>query len=122
MNDRRTIDWVDRTLHAWAIWLTSVERKAIGYPSSSPMFRDMPSNDVFESKVPLGMNATDYSNVSVAVNALPYIPRQIVVAYYRQANGSRRKTAVLCGISEKSVTQYLGDAHTSLAAELEAYA
>lgn len=48
--------------------------------------------------------------VDRAINALPIVLRCVVVYHY-QRQSSLRATAAACGISHKSATQYLNQAH-----------
>ena len=111
------IRWIDALLHNWGRWTISAESRGIGYPQCSPMFRDSPSSDVFESKIPLGIGMSDYKDVSIAVEKLPHFQRAVVVLVYVQRL-TKREAGQQCGVKHDTVTKYLDAAHEALAREL----
>ena len=113
------IRWVDDLLHRWGRWTISTESRGIGYPPCSPMFRDAPSSDVFESKLPLGIGLSDYKDVSDAVQRLPHFQRAVIVLIYVQRL-TKREVAAECGVKHDTVTKYIDAAHEVLARELSA--
>ena len=74
------------------------------------MFRDMPSSQVFESKIPLGIGLSDYREVNRVIGDMPEIPKAVIVCHYQRAYNIR-KTAQMCGVSANTVSKYLNDAH-----------
>ena len=111
------IRWVDSLLHLWGRWAVSVESRSVGYPSVSPMFRDMTSSGVFDSRIPAGVCASDLNEVSRAVDELPLFHRAVVVMTYSHRL-SRREVAAGCGVKHDTVTKYLDAAHKTLASQL----
>lgn len=49
------IEYIHTQLSIWGKWRIRQESKGIGYPTFSPMFRDMPRGDGFGSATPAGV-------------------------------------------------------------------
>lgn len=112
---------VDVLLCRWGRWSVKQASRDVGYPSTSPMFKDATPGRGFGSEIPhgVGMGAMDMHAVDRAVQQLPIIPRCVVVRHYQHEGCSYRATAAACGVSHKSVTQYLNQAHLMISDLLE---
>lgn len=110
---------IDMLLCRWGRWALANARREVGYASVSPMFKDAGSG-AYGSGIPPGVSviSDDMQAVDLAVQALPAVQRCVVIHHY-QLQSSLRNTATVCGISYKSVSQYLGQAHELLSERLE---
>lgn len=109
---------IDVLLCRWGRWAVSQARREVGYPSISPMFRDSRLGRGYGSEVPAGVSDGDMDAIDRAINALPAVLRVVVVCHY-QRQGAMRATAVSCGISHRSVSQYINQAHGLIAQHLD---
>lgn len=111
---------IDMLLCRWGVWAIAQARREAGFASVSPMFRDTPSGRGFGSEIPNGVGCWDHSmgDIDRAVVCLPSVLRCVVVQHY-QMQSSVRDTAMACGISNKSVSQYLDRAHGLIAEHLD---
>lgn len=113
------ISHIDVLLCRWGRWAIAQARREVGYPSVSPMFRDAKPGRGFGSEIPVGVctGRADMDAIDRAVQSLPLVLRCVVMHHY-QHQSSLRDTATACGISHKSATQYLNQAHGMLAGQL----
>lgn len=112
------IDWIDRLLYRWGRWSVRRESSALGYGSVSPMFRDCATSGGWSPECDAGFTPRDLLECESAVNALPLVLRVVVIAHYQRARNTR-DTAQACGVSCKTVTQYLGQAHQAMMPALD---
>lgn len=105
---------IDAMLCQWGRWAVAQARRDVGYPSVSPMFKDSARGGGYGSGVPVGVEFGDIPACDRAINRLPLVLRCVVIQHY-QIQSSLRDTAKACGISHKSASQYLGQAHRSIA-------
>lgn len=104
---------IDILLGRWARWVVSVESRAVGYPPTSPMFKDSPSSCVYCSSEPFGISGADYRDVTRAVDALPVLLKHCVLEYY-QRNGGAEAVALRLGIKKSVMFKYLHSAHEQI--------
>jgi len=108
--------WVDALLARWGKWAVSAH--ALGYASTSPMFRDAPRGDAYGSgRVEIGWTGQDIQDCDEAVKALPAIARAVVVVHY-QTQGSLNETARRCGVTAQTVGKHLEQARELVARHL----
>ena len=101
---------VDVLLGRWARWIICSEVRAVGYPSTSPMFRDTPSTGVFQSREPFGTSSADYRDVTKAVDSLPIVLKHCVLEYYQRPSKAE-ETAARLGLKKSVMFKYLHSAH-----------
>lgn len=109
-------------LCSWAKWASAGHLKALGYPSTSPMFRDARPSRCYESSPPAGLfcGADQMEEMDRAINALPGLLRLIIIESYL-FGGSQRDIAARIGISAVSVGRYLASAYEQLENILNGY-
>lgn len=112
------IEWIDRLLSRWGRWSVRRESSALGYGSVSPMFRDCATGGGWSPEYDTGFTPRDLIECEAAVNGLPLVIRVVVIAHYQRGKGTR-ETAAACGVSCKTVTQYLGQAHEQMQRALD---
>ena len=113
------ISWVDCLLCRWGRWAVKKELDGIGYVSQSKILKGWAARgDGYGSSSPMGFCADDVMACDRAISELPAVLRIVVVEHY-QRQSSVRDTAKRCGISPKSVTQYISQAHGAIARHLE---
>lgn len=107
---------IDVLLCHWGRWAFAQARREVGFSSVSPMFRDAAPGRGYGSEPPSGVtgNAADMEAVDRAVVSLPVVLRCVVIQHYQRQSGLRA-TAAACGISHRSVRQYLNQAHRMIA-------
>ena len=108
---------IDMLLVRWARWVISSEARAVGYPPTSPMFKDSPSSGVYGSSEPFGLFASDYKDVTRAVDSLPILLKHCVIEYY-QRNGGAEAVAGRLGIKKAVMFKYLHSAHEHISQSL----
>ena len=110
---------IDMLLVRWARWAISSEARAVGYPPTSPMFKDSPSSGVYGSSEPFGLFASDFKDVTRAVDSLPILLKHCVIEYY-QRNGGADAVACRLGIKKSVMFKYLHTAHEQIGVHLDA--
>lgn len=104
---------IDILLSRWARWSICSESRSVGYPSTSPMFRDTPSSGVFGSCEPFGTSTSDYREVTKAVDSLPLVLKACVIEYYQRRTGAEEAASRL-GIKKGVMFKYLHSAHEQI--------
>ena len=110
---------IEFLLSLWGRWAIKRASGALGYPTTSPMFRDAPRGDAYGSELPCGFTEGDIVAVDAAVNRLPEIPKLVVIEVY-QRGGSMREVKDRLGIHHKSLTQYLNQSHQLIDVDIAA--
>lgn len=108
------INHIDIMLCRWGEWSIRQAAAGVGYPSISPMFRDMPRSDVFRSFEPIGaFDHMDMDDLSLAVSKLPSPHREIVICHYQHSktwNDTCRKMKT----HKKALARYLDESHRKI--------
>lgn len=111
---------VEILLSAWGKWAVSTESRALGFPTTSPMFRDMRPSRGYESAPPFGIGEHEHMRaVDAAVQTLPLLYRLVISELYVRG-GSRREVAERIGCSHVGLGRYLAYAHEAVLAALSA--
>jgi len=111
-------DGIKVLLSRWGRWAIKRDSRGLGYPSTSPMFRDAPKGDGFGDALPIGIAETDILAVDAAVMRLPEGLRLVVIYIYQRCY-SLRDAARRLGFSHQSVGKYLADAHNKISLDIE---
>ena len=77
------------------------------------MFRDTPSTGVFGSSEPFGVSASDYRDITHAIDFLPLILKACVIEYYLR-NAGAEESASRLGIKKSMMFKYLHSAHEQI--------
>jgi len=85
------------------------------------MFRDSPSSGVFKSAEPFGIGASDFGDVTRAVDSLPILLKHCVIEYYKR-NGGAEAVAGRLGIKKSVMFKYLHTAHEQIGVFIDAIA
>lgn len=100
---------VEILLSAWGKWAVRIETKAIGYPSTSPMFREARFGKGFGSSEPIGISDDDMKAVDKAVQTLPVILRATLNEFYKR-QCSIRELSLHLGCDKNAAGRYLNEA------------
>lgn len=110
------IPYIDIQLAAWGRWASRHAARAVGYPSSSPMFNQMPSGDGYGSKEPFGIN--EYvQDTDKAVGRLPEADRAMCVEVY-QVGGKSADVAARMGIAKRTLYDRIDRVHIAIMGHL----
>lgn len=106
------IAYVEVQLCAWGRWAQRQAARSVGYPSVSPMFRDMKAGGGYGSREPFGVD--EYvQDTDLAVKRLPV--SDIKVCYERyQRGGSAQDVAARLGVSKPTMFRRLDAIHQAL--------
>lgn len=103
------IPYIDVQLCVWGRWALRHKARAVGYPPVSPMFRDVQSSGVFDSKPPFGID--EYvAETDIAVQRLPDDLRLVAVEYY-QIGGTAQEVATRLGFSKRTLYNRIDTMH-----------
>ena len=102
---------IDALLCRWGRWAVAHARREVGYPTVSPMFKDMGSG-AYGCGIPAGVD-DQMAAVDCAVSSLPSVHRSVVVTHY-QFSVSKRETAVKCGIGRSMCDRFLRESHVRI--------
>lgn len=113
------IAWVDSLLCRWGQWAIARATSGLGYPAVSPTFRDYrpPTGEVYTRFDP-GFTESEIVACDIAINALPPVPRVVVVAHYQLGRGWT-DTAKRVGISRQAAKAYVDEAQRKIAAHID---
>lgn len=108
--------YIEVQLIAWGRWASKAAARAIGYPSTSPMFKDAKSSCVHESSPPFGID--EYvQDTDLAVQRLEPAMRALCVEVY-QIGGTQREIAVRLHTSQSGVNRLIGTLHQQVMGHL----
>ena len=105
-------------LSMWGRWAVRRAAGALGYPSVSPMFKQMPHGDSYGSQSPLGVGEPEMLLVDAAVNRLPDAHKLVVLRAY-QYGDSMRAIGRRLGITHVTVGKYIAEAHHKISVDIE---
>jgi hypothetical protein len=111
-----TIPYIEVQLCVWGDWANRHAARAIGYPSTSPMFNDAPRGDGFGSAEPLGVEEYVY-DTDQAVRRLGPEMRALCVQVY-QIRGRSADIARRMGIGRSTLYAKLGLLHRQVEGHL----
>ena len=100
---------VEVLLSAWGKWAVRIESRAIGFSSTSPMFREARFGKGFGASEPVGITDDDMQAVDKAVQTLPDFFRATLNEFYKRPC-SVRDLSVKLGCSHRTASQYLNEA------------
>ena len=101
--------YVEIQLSMWGKWAARQAAGALGYPGTSPMFRDIQISNVHTSREPVGV--ADYvQDTDKAVRRLGQQMRALAVEVY-QIGGTQNQVGLRMGISQSRVSVLLRQLH-----------
>lgn len=110
------ITYIDVQLSIWGKWAMAQASRSAGYPSVSPMFRDMKHGGVYGSAPPAGV--CDYvQDTDAAVQRLAPEKRRLCVELY-QVGGGVAQVAARLGIARQRLYERLDAVHRELLGHL----
>lgn len=110
------IPYIHTQLAAWGRHVVRASIRGLGFPSTSPMFRDAPPSVGFGSAAPVGVRIggqEDIDDMDKAVKRLSRQDQSFVVEYY-VAGGSAVDIAARLSISRQSLYRRLDSLHCAL--------
>lgn len=110
---------VEVLLSAWGKWAVRIETKSIGYPSTSPMFREARFGKGFGSSEPIGISDDDMKAVDSAVQSLPLILKITIKEFYKR-ECSIRDLSMSLGCDKSAAGRYLNEGRRRVANYIEA--
>ena len=110
--------WVDNLLGRWGQWSIRCESGALGFASGCVLSGS--SGGRYDSTIPLGvLDEEDLEAVDGSIRRLPSIHREVILQLYKFGNGwTDRRNANTLGISYKTLTQYVNQAHRKIAFDI----
>lgn len=110
------IDYMHVQLSIWGKWCMSKARRDVGFPSVSPMFRDMASGGGYGSRIPSGVTMYSVQNMmdmDEAVAMLPIKERALCAEFYI-VGGKSMEIAARIGVTKKRLYEMLDVMHSRL--------
>jgi len=111
-----TIPYIEVQLCVWGEWANKHAARAIGYPSTSPMFNDAPRGDGFGSSEPFGVEEYVH-DTDQAVRRLGPEMRALCVQVY-QIRGRTVDIAARMGVARSTLYDRLHRMHQEVAGHL----
>lgn len=110
------IPYIDIQLAAWGRWANRHAARAVGYPSQSPMFNQMPGGDGYGSKEPFGVD--EYvQDTDKAVQRLSEDMRALCVEVY-QVGGKSEAVALRMGVAKRTLYDRIDRMHHAIMGHL----
>jgi hypothetical protein len=103
------IQYIHTQLSAWARWRLWNMRESVGFPPTSPMFRDCQFGGAYGSQIPVGVCICDSENMQdmdAAIARLGESDKRLCVEFYMVGGGSVAIAARL-GVSKKRLYENL---------------
>lgn len=110
------IRYIDVQLAIWGKWAVAQASRSVGYPSVSPMFRDMKHGGVYGSAPPVGV-MEHVGDTAEAVARLDKAGQQLCVEVY-QVGGAAAKVAYRLGIAPRTLYDRLDAVHRAVMGHL----
>lgn len=107
------LPYVEHLLSAWGAWARRQAHGAVGFPTCSPMFKDMPVGKCYDSRLPLGIGSGDCAETDRAVARLDAESRRLCVEVY-QIGGPTTAVAARLGWHRQRVPERLRRVHHEL--------
>jgi hypothetical protein len=107
---------LESLLSIWGRWAVRQGSSSLGYPTTSPMFRDAPRGDGFGHQIPLGVGdgiSPEIYALDKDIARLPTVQRVVIVEVY-QIGGAMRAIAGRMGVKADAVRGWLDKAHSLL--------
>ena len=111
------IPYADHLLSCWGKWSGRMARRALGFPSCSPMFRDAPAGQGYASRPPLGIDRHDNAVTDLAIKRLCAEDQRLCVEVY-QIGGKTVEIAARMGWYRERVSRRLHVVHQELIGHL----
>lgn len=110
------IQYIEIQLCAWGRWAMRQATRSVGYPSVSPMFRDMKSGGGYGSREPFGVD--EYvGDTATAVERLEQADRRVCVERY-QVGGKAEEIAARLGMSKATLFRRVDAIHLAVLGHL----
>lgn len=110
---------IEVLLSMWGRWAIRRASGALGYPRTSPMFREMPAGDAYGNSLPLDVADCDLEAVDRSVNCLPMVLKVVVIEVYQRSVGkSHTEIARVLGVDRKTLGKYISSAHDWIAIDM----
>lgn len=116
-HDGGALPYVEHLLSTWGRWARRQVAGGIGFPSCSPMFKDMPVGKSYGSRPPLGVGGDDCEATDRAVRRLSPENRRLCVEVY-QVGGKTVEIAARLGWHRQRVPERLQRMHQELLGHL----
>lgn len=112
------IEYINAQLSVWGKWAVRQNSKGLGYPSISPMFKDVKHGGTFGSQLPPHVCVLEYvRDTDLAVQRLPATDRALCVEFY-QVGGSAVSVAQRLGIARQRLYERLDAVHRAVVGHL----
>lgn len=103
------IEYIEVQLCAWGRWALRQDSGALGYPKTSPMFREYRSGGAYSSSVPFGVQ--DYvDDTDAAIKRCSLDQRKLAAQMY-MVGGAAGDVASRLGISRRTLYRRLDVLH-----------
>lgn len=112
------IEYINVQLSIWGKWAARQNSKGLGYPSISPMFKDVKHGGTFGSQLPPGVCVLEYVRVTdQAVQRLSEQDRALCVEFY-QVRGTAVEIARRLGMARQRLYERLDVVHRAVMGHL----